>query len=37
MAEADALPLTGPNRPGVDYKPHVIHAILKHFARGLGW
>jgi hypothetical protein len=26
-----------PNQLGVDYNAHVIEAILKHVAPGLGW
>ena len=37
IAEADTLLLTVPNQLGVDYNAHVIEAILKHVARGLGW
>ena len=29
--------LTVPNQLGVDYNAHVIEAILKHVAPGLGW
>ncbi len=36
-AEADTLLLTVPNQLGVDYNAHVIEAILKHVAPGLGW
>jgi alkanesulfonate monooxygenase SsuD/methylene tetrahydromethanopterin reductase-like flavin-dependent oxidoreductase (luciferase family) len=35
--EADTLLLTVPNQLGVDYNAHVIEAILKHVAPGLGW
>jgi alkanesulfonate monooxygenase SsuD/methylene tetrahydromethanopterin reductase-like flavin-dependent oxidoreductase (luciferase family) len=34
---ADTLLLTVPNQLGVDYNAHVIEAILKHVAPGLGW
>jgi len=37
VAEADTLLLTVPNQLGVDYNAHVIEAILKHVAPGLGW
>jgi len=37
IAEADTLLLTVPNQLGVDYNAHVIAAILKHVAPGLGW
>jgi alkanesulfonate monooxygenase SsuD/methylene tetrahydromethanopterin reductase-like flavin-dependent oxidoreductase (luciferase family) len=37
IAEADTLLLTVPNQLGVDYNAHVIGAILKHVAPGLGW
>ena len=37
VAEADTLLLTVPNQLGVDYNTHVIEAILKHVAPGLGW
>src|SRR6516164_4004194 len=37
IAEADTLLLTVPNQLGVDYNAHVIEAILKHVATGLGW
>jgi len=37
IAEADTLLLTVPNQLGVDYNVHVIDAILKHVAPGLGW
>ena len=37
IAEADTLLLTVPNQLGVDYSAHVIEAILKHVAPGLGW
>jgi alkanesulfonate monooxygenase SsuD/methylene tetrahydromethanopterin reductase-like flavin-dependent oxidoreductase (luciferase family) len=37
IAEADTLLLTVPNQLGVDYTAHVIEAILKHVAPGLGW
>ncbi|MGB8303220.1 MAG: LLM class flavin-dependent oxidoreductase [Pseudolabrys sp.] len=37
IAEADTLLLTVPNQLGVDYNAHVVEAILKHVAPGLGW
>src|ERR1700709_343164 len=37
LAEADTLLLTVPNQLGVDYNAHVIEAILKHVAPGMGW
>ena len=37
IAEADTLLLTVPNQLGVDYNVHVIEAILRHVAPGLGW
>ena len=37
IAEADTLLLTVPNQLGVAYNAHVIEAILKHIAPGLGW
>lgn len=37
IAEADTLLLTVPNQLGVDYNAHVVDAILKHVAPGLGW
>jgi alkanesulfonate monooxygenase SsuD/methylene tetrahydromethanopterin reductase-like flavin-dependent oxidoreductase (luciferase family) len=37
IAEADTLLLTVPNQLGVDYNTHVIEAILKHVAPGMGW
>jgi len=37
IAEADTILLTVPNQLGVDYNAHVIKAILKHVAPGLGW
>ncbi|SIP96913.1 MULTISPECIES: LLM class flavin-dependent oxidoreductase [unclassified Bosea (in: a-proteobacteria)] len=37
VAEADTLLLTVPNQLGVEYNAHVIEAILKHVAPGLGW
>jgi alkanesulfonate monooxygenase SsuD/methylene tetrahydromethanopterin reductase-like flavin-dependent oxidoreductase (luciferase family) len=37
IAEADTLLLTVPNQLGVDYNVHVIEAILKHVAPGMGW
>ena len=36
IAEADTLLLTVPNQLGVDYNAHVIEAILKYVAPGLG-
>lgn len=35
--EADTLLLTVPNTLGVDYNVHVLSAILKYVAPGLGW
>jgi len=29
--------LTVPNQLGVDYNTHVVEAILKYVAPGLGW
>jgi alkanesulfonate monooxygenase SsuD/methylene tetrahydromethanopterin reductase-like flavin-dependent oxidoreductase (luciferase family) len=37
IAEADTLLLTVPNQLGIDYNAHVIEAILKHVAPGMGW
>jgi alkanesulfonate monooxygenase SsuD/methylene tetrahydromethanopterin reductase-like flavin-dependent oxidoreductase (luciferase family) len=37
IAEADTLLLTVPNQLGVDYNAHVLEAILKHVAPGMGW
>ncbi len=37
IAEADTLLLTVPNQLGVDYNAHVIEAIIKHVAPGMGW
>ncbi len=37
VAEADTLLLTVPNQLGVDYNAHVIKAIIKDVAPGLGW
>jgi len=37
IAEADTLLLTVPNQLGVAYNVHVIEAILRHVAPGLGW
>jgi alkanesulfonate monooxygenase SsuD/methylene tetrahydromethanopterin reductase-like flavin-dependent oxidoreductase (luciferase family) len=37
LTEADTLLLTVPNQLGVEYNSHVIEAILKHVAPGLGW
>ena len=37
IAEADTLLLTVPNQLGVAYNAHVIEAVLKHVAPGLGW
>ena len=37
IAEADTLLLTVPNQLGVDYNAHLIEAVLKHVAPGLGW
>ena len=37
IAEADTLLLTVPNQLGVDYNAHVIEAMLKHVAPGMGW
>lgn len=37
IAEADTVLLTIPNQLGVDYNVHVLDAIIKHVAPGLGW
>ncbi len=37
IAEADTLLLTVPNQLGVDYNTHIIEAVVKHVAPGLGW
>ncbi|MFC6591905.1 LLM class flavin-dependent oxidoreductase [Deinococcus lacus] len=37
IAEADTLLLTVPNTLGVEYNTHVLEAILKDVAPGLGW
>jgi len=37
LQEADTLLLTVPNQLGVAYNAHVIEAILKHVAPGMGW
>jgi len=37
ITEADTLLLTVPNQLGVEYNAHVIEAILRHVAPGLGW
>src|SRR5688500_12596412 len=37
IAEADTLLLTVPNQLGVAYNAHVIEAVIKHVAPGLGW
>ena len=37
IAEADTLLLTVRNQLGVEYIAHVIEAILKYVAHGLGW
>lgn len=37
IAEADTLLLTVPNQLGVEYNTHVLAAILKHVAPGMGW
>jgi alkanesulfonate monooxygenase SsuD/methylene tetrahydromethanopterin reductase-like flavin-dependent oxidoreductase (luciferase family) len=37
ITEADTVLLTVPNQLGVDYNAHVIEAILKYVAPGLGW
>jgi hypothetical protein len=37
IAEADTILLTVPNQLGVDYNAHVLEAILKYVAPGLGW
>ncbi len=37
ITEADTLLLTIPNQLGVEYCAHVIEAVVKHVAPGLGW
>jgi alkanesulfonate monooxygenase SsuD/methylene tetrahydromethanopterin reductase-like flavin-dependent oxidoreductase (luciferase family) len=37
IAEADTVLLTVPNQLGVEYNVHVLEAILRHVAPGLGW
>ena len=37
IAEADTLLLTVPNQLGVAYNAHIIEAVVKHVAPGLGW
>src|SRR4029450_2768930 len=37
ITEATTLFLPVPNHLGVDYNAHVVEAILKHVAPGLGW
>jgi alkanesulfonate monooxygenase SsuD/methylene tetrahydromethanopterin reductase-like flavin-dependent oxidoreductase (luciferase family) len=37
IAEADTLLLTVPNQLGVAYNAHIIEAMVKHVAPGLGW
>jgi alkanesulfonate monooxygenase SsuD/methylene tetrahydromethanopterin reductase-like flavin-dependent oxidoreductase (luciferase family) len=37
IAEADTLLLTIPNQLGVDYNAHIVEAVVKHVAPGLGW
>jgi alkanesulfonate monooxygenase SsuD/methylene tetrahydromethanopterin reductase-like flavin-dependent oxidoreductase (luciferase family) len=37
IAEADTLLLTVPNQLGVEYNAHVIEAVLKYVAPGMGW
>ena len=37
IAAADTLLLTVPNQLGVDYNAHLLEAIVKHVAPGLGW
>lgn len=37
IAAADTLLLTIPNQLGVDYNAHVLDAVLRHLAPGLGW
>jgi alkanesulfonate monooxygenase SsuD/methylene tetrahydromethanopterin reductase-like flavin-dependent oxidoreductase (luciferase family) len=37
IAEADTLLLTIPNQLGVEYNAHVLEAILKTVAPGIGW
>lgn len=37
IAEADTLLLTVPNQLGVAYNAHVLEAVIKYVAPGLGW
>jgi len=37
IAEADTLLLTVPNQLGVAYNAHVLEAVIKYAAPGLGW
>ena len=37
VAAADTLLLTVPNQLGVDYNAHVLDAVVRHVAPGLGW
>jgi alkanesulfonate monooxygenase SsuD/methylene tetrahydromethanopterin reductase-like flavin-dependent oxidoreductase (luciferase family) len=37
IAAADTILLTIPNQLGVEYNAHVLEAIIKHVAPGLGW
>ena len=37
LAEADTILLTIPNQLGVEYNAHVLEAMVKHVAPGLGW
>jgi alkanesulfonate monooxygenase SsuD/methylene tetrahydromethanopterin reductase-like flavin-dependent oxidoreductase (luciferase family) len=37
IAAADTILLTIPNQLGVEYNAHVLEAIVKHVAPGLGW
>jgi predicted dinucleotide-binding enzyme len=37
IAEADTVLLTVPNQLGVAYNAHMLEAVLKHVAPGLGW
>lgn len=37
VQEADTLLVTVPNQLGVDYNAHVLHNILEHVAKPLGW
>ena len=37
LAAADTILLTIPNQLGVEYNAHVLEAIVKHVAPGLGW